>query len=167
MMASTREIVKWIASNKQVNPRMILMKMEKGMTQREKFELVQILTKLNRHAEEYGENITDADIIDFVVGIKTKQSRSSLGYSRLSVAKAADDLGVSKRRVQAMMRQLCPQCGGDGDECSRCRGTGMKLPAIRFGNNRNSPMMIFDWSLKIPDILGRKPGNPGNHNRMD
>lgn len=87
----------------------------------------------------------------------------------LTVEEVAERLGISKRRVQAMINQPCPRCNGEGVEgegfgqrkCSRCRGMGRKLPAMRFGNKINSPWMIYEFGLELEGVADRKPGNPG------
>lgn len=49
----------------------LLGKVEKGMTEREKLELVMVLARINGYAEDYEENVPEKDIIDFVMMIKT------------------------------------------------------------------------------------------------
>jgi len=50
----------------------------------------------------------------------------------LTTDEAAEELGVSARRVRQYLQDDCPDCGGAG--CERCQYTGQRLPgAYRTG----------------------------------
>lgn len=74
----------------------------------------------------------------------------------LTTKQAAEILGLSLRRVQDMVKQSCPACGGEGAKCPRCRGTGHKLPHQELGHSGRGPIRaIYPWALDLPDIRDR------------
>lgn len=88
---------------------------------------------------------------------------SNLKRDLITVEEAAEILGVSNRRVRALINEACPRCGGDlsvegGEPCPRCRGHGMRLPAQKFGDALTAPWMITEWAVEIADLKIRPPG---------
>lgn len=96
------------------------------------------------------------------------KGKTTLSVEWVTVRGAGEALGVGKIRILNLINAPCPHCEGMGEietglkilTCPRCRGNGHRLPAIKFGKAGNSPWMIFDWALELPDIVERKPGNP-------
>lgn len=79
----------------------------------------------------------------------------------LTTKQAAAALNVEIWRVQAMTRQLCPQCQGADPQCSRCQGTGCKLPYVEAGRSGNGAIkMIHAWALELPDVAHPTVGMP-------
>ncbi|MBN2329423.1 MAG: helix-turn-helix domain-containing protein [Candidatus Omnitrophica bacterium] len=79
----------------------------------------------------------------------------------LSVAEAAEILGVNTQRIRALINAPCPICKGTGTDkkkkCHRCFGTGQRLPAQRVDQRT---WIIPLSALDINDIKNRKPGQP-------
>lgn len=80
----------------------------------------------------------------------------------ISVREAGDRLGIGKDRVLVLIKQDCPQCHGEPApvRCTRCRGTGQRLPATKLGDTSRSPWMVYEWGLELPDVKFRPPGKP-------
>ena len=84
----------------------------------------------------------------------------------LTTDQAATHLGVTRRRIQAMLHQRCPVCILEIEpdpDCPRCKGTGHKLPHVIGGVKIR---LIHAWALSLPDILhptigGAPSGVPG------
>ena len=74
----------------------------------------------------------------------------------IGTREAADALGLTRQRIQAMINQRCPICKRKG--CHRCLGTGKYLPAFKLGNKKLSPWMIRRKSLEL--VRNRKRGRP-------
>jgi len=71
----------------------------------------------------------------------------------VTVAEAADRLGVSDRRVRQLVAMDCPACSGAG--CSDCMQTGFRLPNVRFGGRVT---MVLESGLDLDWNKGRSSG---------
>jgi hypothetical protein len=77
----------------------------------------------------------------------------------LTTTEAAEELGVSRRRVQQMTTEPCPMCSGQG--CKRCRQTGKRLPWSAAGKSGCGVIkLIPQWAMELPDVQERESGRP-------
>lgn len=81
----------------------------------------------------------------------------------IGVRRAAELLGISPRRVQAIINQPCPECGHSGESppgapCARCHGQGQYLPAHKSVISKNSPWEIIRRDLEL--VKDRVTGRP-------
>jgi len=79
----------------------------------------------------------------------------------LTTKRAAEQLGVSVRRVQQMTVTPCPMCNGQGKGCRRCKGTGYYLPWEPGGQSGTGTIKLIPrWAIELADVQQRPDGRP-------